>query len=422
MPVSRLTKEDFAELYRRVLPASYIEPLDTMDDAVGMDLPYAFAAMMELADCASNKGTQSYFLRAHSDQTDSPAAGPSRATGAFLLARTGYAALDLVVPARTAIEAYRVDSYGDEEFVGRYFTTAELIVPAGSGAPLALAVEAEFPGYFGNLFADSVYLRFAELGKSRVPCAVAILGMDAVFQRTATLAEDRFVDRFESRDVGRYARVTPAADEVFETQPLYLMRLDWLSVPSQQMLPSIGLSSGDEGKLCTVELLELSELGLSLSQPTAIVAGNGGMLDARGVDLGVSRLTGESDESFAARLEALDDTTSPPAIVRAVDRVLGPSGIAWRLMETGEPQGLGGRVWDLHPWDFGQLSPVSSNVSVYGVQGAVWLSRSQTRRFFVVATSIAITLEPLLATRVWNEVNAIREAGVGFRLVIDPTL
>jgi hypothetical protein len=422
MPVPRLTKENYVELYRRVLPASYIEPLEAEDDGVGMDVPYAFAAMMELADCASNKGTQSYFLRPHSDQTDEPAAGQRKAIGSFLVTRVGYAAEPITIPASTVIEAFRLDSYGDEELLGRYVTLAAATIAAGSGTTLLLPVEAEFPGYFGNLFADSAYLRFAPLGNSRIPCTVIITGFDAQFHRVASTIDDPFVDRFVATDLGRYARIVPDNGVVFETQPLYLVKIDTLDVAQQRMTPTIGTSSGDEGKLCTVELLELGDVGLALSQPTAITGGNGGMLDARGVDLGTSRLTGEGDESFESRLEALDDVVSPPAVMRAIDRVLGPSGIAWRLMETGDPKGLGGRVWDLHPWDFGNLGSVVSGAAVYDVQGAVWLSANQTRRFFVIAVSSAIGLEPLLASRLWNEVNAIREAGVGFRLVIDSTL
>lgn len=422
MPVPRLTKENYADLYRRVLPSSYVEPLDTEDDGAGMDLPYAFAAMMELADCATNKGTQSYFLRPHSDQTDMPAAGQSKAFGTFEIRRVGYSVGEVVVPAGTVVEAYRLDSYGAEDFVGRYVTLERVTVPEGTGTATPVNVEAEFPGYFGNLFADSVYLKFALLGRSRIPCSAIAIWSDTFFTRTVSAEDSPNWDWFEASNVNRYARAIPAIGVEFQSQPLNAFRLVWIDVGAQILLPSIAMSSGDDGKLCTVELLELSELGLVLSQPTAITGGNGGMLDARGADLGTSRLTGESDESLEARLEALDDTVSPPAIARTIDRVLGPLGIAWQLRETGDPKGLGGRVWDLHPWDFGSLGAVVSSAEVYDVQGAVWLSTSQTRRFFVVAVSSAITSEPFLASRLWNEVNAIREGGVGFRLVIDSTL
>jgi len=422
MPVARTTKDGFVEIYRAVLPKVYVAPLEDQDDGAGMDLVYAFTAMAELADCASNKGTQAYFQRQHSDQTDEPAAAPQKATGSFQIARVGYSAGTLVLPAGTMIEAYRIDSYGDEEVVGRYLTTVSVTIQEGTGEVTTLSIEAEFPGYFGNLLPDSVFLRFAPLGTSSIPCTLGILGFDTIVQRNVLATEDASVDRFVASDVGRYAQIVPSPGTVFQSQPLQLMRIDWVDVANQRMLPSLGLSSADAGKSCIVVVKELSELGLSLSQPTAITGGNGGLLDARAADCGVARLAGEPDESLVTRIEGISDIVSPAAITRAVDRILGPLGIAWRLMETGDPKGLGGRVWDIHPWDFGDLGPTISSSFVYDVQGALWLSASQLHRFFVVAVSAAIMNEPSAASRVWNDVHAARGGGVGFRLVIDSTL
>jgi hypothetical protein len=422
MSVARSTKEDFVDIYRTVLPPAYVAPLEEQDDGAGMDLAYAIAAMAELADCASNKGTQAYFQRPHSDQTDEPAAAPVKASGAFLVSRVGYSVGSVVVPAGTIIEAYRIDSYGDEEIVGRYLTAASVTVAEGTGESELLQIEAEFPGYIGNLLASSVLLRFAAIGASSIPCIFATLGFDTILERSVPMEEDTLSDRFVATDVGRYAQIVPISGVQYESQPLQLIQIDWLDAVNQQMLPVVGLSSGDVGKSCTVVTKELSELGLALTQPTAVVGGNGGLLDARAADVGIARLAGEPDESLEARLETLDDNVSPLAIARAVDRILGPLGIAWRLMETGDPKGLGGRVWDLHPWDFGDLGSVVSSAEVYDVQGAIWLSASQLRRFFVIAVSTAILAEPGAATRVWNDVQATRGGGIGFRLVIDSML
>jgi hypothetical protein len=422
MPVPRTTKEGFVDIFRAVLPPAYIAPLEEQDDGAGMDLPYAFAAMAELADCALNKGTQAYFLRPHSDQTDEPAAAAVKATGAFLASRVGYSAGSLALPAGTVIEAYRLDSYGEEEIVGRYLMTADATIAEGTGEPALLSVEAEFPGYFGNLLSDSVLLRFAPLGVSSVPCVFGTLGFDTIIERSVLTIDDAFSDRFVASDVGRYAQIVPAFGVEFESQPLQLTRINWANTASQQMQPMLNLSSGDRGKRCAVVTKEFGELGLVLSQPTAITGGKGGSLDARAIDVGIARLAGEPDDSLESRIESIDDNVSPVAILRAVDRVLGPLGIAWRLMETGDPKGLGGRVWDLHPWDFGSLGPVVSGSAVYDVQGALWLSASQMRRFFVVAVSTAILTEPGAVLRVWNDVHAARGGGVSFRLVIDSML
>jgi hypothetical protein len=415
MPVPRTTKDGFAEIYRSVLPAAYVAPLDEQDDGAGMDLPYAFATMAELADCASNKGTQAYFRRPHSDQTDEPAAAPTKALGAFVVSRVGYSEGSIVIPAGTLIEAYRIDSYGDEEVVGRYLTIASVTVAEGTGETESLAVEAEYPGYFGNLLSESVLLRFVEQGTLAVPCVVL---PNLRLQRSVTPVEDATTDRWSQAELGRY--VVLEGTSLATTNLLAPRRITIVTSNAVSVSPT--MVSADIGASVLARVVELSSLGLVLSQPTAISGGKGGMLDAAAADDGVFRLAGEPNASLLSRLESLSDNVSPPAIARAVDRVLGPLGIAWRLMETGDPKGLGGRVWDLHPWDFGDLGPVVSSAAVYDVQGAVWLSTSQTRRFFVVAVSTAILTEPSAAMRVWNDVQAARGGGVGFRLVIDSTL
>ena len=208
----------------------------------------------------------------------------------------------------------------------------------------------------------------------------------------------------------------------FDTPDLQTPRQITIVTDSYNVTVSPDIADTDLGKPCTVRVLEPSELGLVLYQPVAIEGGRGGMLDARAVDMGTSRLAGETDPALIARLETLDDTTSLPAIKRAVDRILSPRGIAWMVLEGGDPKGLGGRVWDLHPWDFGSMGMEFGQSGVNGVHRAVWLTRSQTRRFFVVLVSAAIVREPFLAGHVWTTVSNLRATGVAFRLMIDNSL
>lgn len=413
MPVQRLDTEGYVEIFRRVLPADYVAALESLDDGLGLDLAYAFAAMMALADCASNKGTQSLFLRAHSDQTDVPAQEQAKAVGTIRLTHRGVTLGYAVVPARTALEAYATDSYGSELFIGRYFTKWEVVLSEGPTSQL-VDIEAELPGYFGNLPLGAATFRFVPMGRFAIPSQVS----NALPDRLTDVGGDAD-DTWSVFMEGRYLVVDPAPGETFGSSAQTARRIMVAVAGSfAQVTPSY---AGDNDKLCTARVLELEDM-VAIEQTAAITGGNGGMLDAYAADLGMFRGLGESDVVFGARAEAIADTTTPAAIARAVDAILGPLGVAWRLMETGDPGGLGGFVWDLHPWNFGNLSTVASSAEVYSVQGAVWLSRSQTRRFFVVAVSTAIDAFPGAAAQVWKRVNDIRGFGVGFRLVMEPAL
>lgn len=417
MPVTRLTLEQYVDIYRKVLPSSYVEPLESQDDGLGMDLAYAFAAMFELADCAINKGTQAYFLREHSAQTDASGAGAAKATGQLQITRSGNVLTALTLPAGVLIEAYRLDSYGEEQSIGRFVTLATTSIGEGSGETATVEVEAEYPGYFGNVSLGGADFRFVELGNLVIPSEFDGLG----FLRSADPTTDASDDTWSGDEAGQY--IVFESDEAFVSLPLTPRRIQSVYTVTgvRGVIVSPFPDGADTNKHALVRRMEWSEL-LGVTQATAIVGGNGGMLDDRAVDVASQRIAGETDVALARRLEYLADAVTPAAIARAVDAILGPLGIAWRLLETGDPQSLGGRVWDLHPWDFGSLGFAVSTAAVYDVQGAVWLSRSQLRRFFVLAVAPSITSEQYAAGRVWNALNSLRAAGVGFKFVVDATL
>lgn len=77
---------------------------------------------------------------------------------------------------------------------------------------------------------------------------------------------------------------------------------------------------------------------LQVRQVTAATGGVSPMLDGLGLDRGITRLPGESDAAYRARIYYLADTVSPGAIQRAGDRVLLPvllpAGLAYFWLET----------------------------------------------------------------------------------------
>lgn len=412
MPVARTSPEQLVAVFRGVLPPSYVEPLIVEDDGAGMDLPYAIATMLTLADCANNRGTQAYFIRENSAQTDAPGSIVATATGTLRLTRAAGYSGEVRIPAGSFIEAFRTNSYGEDEVIGRYLTELPYTLPDGTGEHLDIAVRAENPGYFGNLYGGLSSFRFARIGTFEIPFNV---GSSSTLEAIGVPAEDAW----HQGCIDRYLLLTPDPGEYFIANLTILRRVETFDGNIVSITPL--LNHFDGGKTGVARVVEFADV-LSLQQLEPFSGGNGGILEDRGSEYNASRIVGESVAAYATRLESLSDTTSPAAITRAVDAILGPAGIAWRLLETGDPRGLGGRVWDLHPWDFGSLGSVASSASVYDVQGAVWLSQAHTRRLFVIAVSPAILAEPALASQVWNKVNNIRALGVAFRLKIDSTI
>ncbi len=78
--------------------------------------------------------------------------------------------------------------------------------------------------------------------------------------------------------------------------------------------------------------------GLDAPSPSGTSAGTTGgafpWLDLLGSNRGLVRVAGEPDAAFRARLRSLVDTVSPGAVVRALDALLNPLGLAYTLRET----------------------------------------------------------------------------------------
>lgn len=427
MTVPKSNAEHYLEIYRRALPSAYVENLDLADDGIGMDLPAAMAKVFELADCASNRGTQATFLRPHSDQSDIPAAGPAKATGTLRITRKPALVGDLHLLAGTLFEAYRTDSFGREEILGTYSATHALtfLDPTFEGNPnpaaeraLELEAQSTLAGHTGNLSLETVRFRFVEQSSFFVDV-----------ENIDMLTMEPFSGVFTDAQLGMHfvLEALPMDPEppISVASPLEQIRRiltisPWdVTFPPHRITFEPLMDGADMERLFRVHLLTNRDL-FEVEQVSDMAGGNGGALDDRGVEAMAPRLAGETDTEMTIRLENQQDAISPDAVVRAIDALLTPLGIAWRFLEVGDPQGLGGFVWDLHPWDFGTITHVTSNAEPYQVQGAVMLSESQTRRFFVVA--VQDTIANAVASKLWQRINQIRARGVSFRLVIDPGL
>src|SRR5262252_565380 len=168
MPLQPFSKDDFLDLWRRVLPGSYTQPIETEGDGIGFDVPSSHAAMWAEVEVSLNLSQQGYYLRAHSGATGPIAASAQKALGSVLVARAAPTIGALVLPVGTIFRAVSRNSNGGELFLGRYLSTAEVTLPQGSVGPFTVPVEAEFPGYTGNLWAGYI-TEFEQLGAAEVP-------------------------------------------------------------------------------------------------------------------------------------------------------------------------------------------------------------------------------------------------------------
>lgn len=81
----------------------------------------------------------------------------------------------------------------------------------------------------------------------------------------------------------------------------------------------------------------VADWGLSVSNTTKPSGGKSGMLDMLGLERGMYRFVGESDESYRKRISAVSDTVSPNAIRRKLNRALtlSPLALSWCFREVG---------------------------------------------------------------------------------------
>lgn len=397
------TREDLLVLWRRILPPSYTVPIEQEDNGQGLDVFSQQAAQMARVSESIAITTQAYYLRAHSSQVRPPAAGERRATGTVQLSRLAPAigpvvlvdGTELVVRVRdpngNVIDGVRFRIVGTQrvfaviagstatvlqfspgalsglslagriiEVAGEEATvlsnTASAITltaalaggaPAattvvtifgasiGSGAlgPLSVPIEAVRPGYQGNVPPERI-TAFAPRGTADVR---------ATTEANNLVRDDGAPDRFSPAQIGQYLRFTSGPNA--GTFPRRIISVTPGSPTSFALVDGPDLIAS--ATVQDVEVVEFEDIGLTVSQPEATTGGRHGWLDAIGRDRNQGRAANEDDETYRARLVALEDTISPNAILRAAARVLTPLGIGFELLETRDPNGLPGFVLDM---------------------------------------------------------------------------
>ena len=445
MALRPFSKEEFLELWRRVLPASYTGPIEREGDGVGLDVPASHAAMWAEVEQALNLSQQGYYLRRHSTQTGPVSSGARKGSGQVLVARAAPTVGALTLPQGTVFRGLATDSLGAELFLGRWLSTAEVVLPEGSLGPAPVPVEAEFQGYTGNVPPGYV-VAFEELGRAEVPSEPITASR---FRRALTVSP--LEDRFDPSFVGRYVRLVGTLASENAATPRRIVGL--FTDTNGELGIDVDLPLDDPADLLpgvsfTVEVEEYADLGLTVTQPAAITGGVPDALGALGSERATGRVAGETDENYRQRLGLLADIISPASHIRILERILGSAGIAYEYLETADIDTLMGFTWGVHPWGYGELEHQARGPGGELIgQGLVWLSRPRWRRFFMVLVdrqgtgefglnwgSAALPAYPpgypnawglgiwggfpvgfqALIGQLWQELNAARAAGVAF--------
>lgn len=352
------TAESFLELWRRILPSSYVDPIEHEDGGVGFDVPTAQAEIFACLSDAMETNVGASYLRRWSGASKPWASGPKKATATIVVSRaTGIGRLPL--RAGTALLAVATDSFGAKQALARFLLTSDVVLEDGDIGPVDADVEAEFPGYASNVVAGSI-VEFWPLGTRAV--AATVSSVDGL---TIDLSGDG--DDFSGTS-GRLFVLDGALSSQNRSVPR-----ETLTSGSGAITFDPPLDIADIGASVTVRFVELSELGLELEQPECASGGASGSLDAIAAERGAGRGPQESDESFSRRIEEAPERVSPVAIESILDCELGACGIGWKMDEVGV--GLGFAL-DHHASDTGSLEE-----SGYG-HGAVLVDRPS--RYYVV--------------------------------------
>lgn len=378
------TKLDFQALWRSVLPASYTEPIEQEAEGAGFDIPALQAAIWEGFENDLNLSQQAYFLRRHSIATGPTAAGGAKARTTLELYRAAPAIGDVLIPQGRPFQATATDSFGGELLLGRFFAVEEVTIPEGETGPFEVEVEAEFEGYAGNVW-EGCITAFEPQGRLTVPALITEVNEA---RRTAIGATS---DRFNMGMVGRMVRIVPLAP--LATPDANAPRRvvgTYLASGETVIRFEPPLLAADVMQAVQIEVEELEDLGVTVTQPEPATGGRADALAAIAGERKTERQLNETDEEMADRLAQLPDTVSPGAIERAVARVLDPYGIPWCFHETLEVDQLMGFTWDVHPWDVGSPCACTSDEppgSELIGSGIVWLSDAMQTRFFVICVT-----------------------------------
>jgi len=291
----------------------------------------ATAAVLECLSAAIETTTQANYLKPHSTQTAPPAAGAARSSGTLTVLRVGDVGGPIQLLAGDLLRVFYSGPDGELALGPQIRLAEDLLIPGGAGGEFTVDAEAVRPGYAGNVPEGRLVL-FVERGRANVP---------GVTSSGNTLTDSGLPDRFTPEMLGRFVRFTSGPNATTFARRITGAGDGTVTVDGPVLVASVG---GNE-----VEVVELNDLGLSVSTATALEDGTSPWLDFIASERGTGRVDGESDLQLCDRAFYLADVVSPGAILRAVSRILTPAGIGFELKEVRVD--FQGFTWDVSFYD-----------------------------------------------------------------------
>ncbi len=460
------SKEDYIELWRKINPSSYVESIESAGHGEGLDIPSLMAAQWSKIDQVTHDCYQAYYIKEHSSATGDISSGAVKSTGVLKAYRDPPLKGPITLLTGQIIIAYATDPDGQEATLSRYQITKDIILD--SAGPIDIPIIAELPGASWNI--EGVPdLNEYDWGKGEIDDPKAPFPGSPYGTGPSPWARFRTQDRANGREEGviltSVSSVIGDVDTIFSLEDIGKsfvfdglstfedgIQRRIVSVTGTNIIsftPALETTINDPS---TMLFKTVEDLGVRIIQDYSpdgdITGGRAPTLDAIGSDRNVPRTAGEIDDDYRLRVCRIPDVVSPNAIQDIVDSILTPCGIRFTISETADIDSLIGFTWDLHPYDFGQITPiVKPTDSEYVGQGGVWLSEAHQLRFFLITVSCpetadlsglayddgplpnaydeqhynaaTITEEGYLSciTQVYKEVDAARGAGVGFFII-----
>ena len=480
------SKEHFLTLWRAIFPRSYTQPIEDENGGESFDIPSSQAAIFAAASEAFEISQQAYFLKPHSIQTKPESSGEAKSTGTVLLVRAAPANFDLQLEPGDVFKlvAEMTDSLGrtveqdsyqlaqsivfrEGELFPRTVSTDGGVTP-GTDLSAGVPIVSELSGEDQNLVPGSI-VRFLEFTPSLVTPFTAVT---ATTLKTATIDPFLRQDRWTSDMVNRYVRILGSSETLaprrivaFRNGPSGQDEVD-IDPPLPASLVGVSGLSGD------VE--NWSEVGLSVTQPEALSGGRFGWLDAIGRDRGMGRALAETDDLYRKRICTAPDIITPGAIERICQTVFQARvpGRQCVIKETRDFAAWPGLIYDVTVPLSPTLAEPFQRFTIYDADDAlipnlrpledVYVSERQLFRYFVICVEQGNEGEfgffwddlaspqglfnffdldiggaagesfafydgfPIFwvaaVAALWRAVDDATAAGVGFEIIVDPTL
>lgn len=336
-----LSTDDLLEIWRRYLPTSYTDPIESGDDQSGFDVIHAMATMFERIAEANETTTQAMYVYPHSTQVAPPASGSTQSTGNLTLTRIVPTDGDLELLEGDEIDVMIRTPEGDYVFEGGLELSADVTLPEGSSGPFTVAARSIRYDYRCN-FKDT--LGRLLYWKTRTVLSVE----DATTTVTNTITDTGIGDRLDAgMDKTAFVRFTAGPN--YPSVPRRITAITvgasttTITVDGPALVAGVGTNDFD--------VIDLNDAGVLIEFDGDFTGATSGMLDFLGQERDLDRTGEETDDSYRERVHRLPDTVSYNAVYRAVSRILTPLGINFRVVESRRVSQFRGFFADLDPCD-----------------------------------------------------------------------